>query len=165
LAYEFALHNEALTPEANRQVLSKLDRILMPTFIGLFVRFPDLTLSELSLSSSPKCLQYMDKNALSYSAIWGLRKDLGLTKGQSFAWVRFQYSIYSAATFELMRAAIQASNGFYFGYLVTQPIMVQLIQRMPVAKVLGSVSDTFATVHETSPDGTPCRLFSSGESY
>lgn len=59
--------------------------------------------------------QFLDKTALSYTAILGLREDLHL-KGEEYGW---------------------ASAIYYFGYLVaTYPIAGVLLVRYPIAKVI-----------------------------
>lgn len=57
-------------------------------------------------------LQYLDKVALGYAAVYGLRADLGLV-GQDYSW---------------------ASSMFYFGYLVGQIPANYLLQKFPIGK-------------------------------
>jgi ACS family allantoate permease-like MFS transporter len=57
-------------------------------------------------------LQYLDKVALGYAAVYTLRTDLGLV-GQQYSW---------------------ASSIFYFGYLVGQVPAAYLMQRFPIGK-------------------------------
>jgi len=61
-------------------------------------------------------LQYLDKSAMGFSAILGLRTDLHLV-GQDYSW---------------------ATSCFYFGYLAGAVIAAQLLVRLPVGKVLAS---------------------------
>lgn len=63
----------------------------------------------------PLGLQFLDKTALGYSSVFGIRTDNHL-EGQDYAWV---------------------SSIFYFGYLFFEYPGVALIQRLPIAKFLG----------------------------
>jgi len=58
--------------------------------------------------------QYLDKSAMSYSAILGLRKDLHLV-GQDYSW---------------------ASAVFYFGYLASAYPVSYLLVRLPIGKFM-----------------------------
>ena len=70
------------TPEEEKKVLLKIDLHLMTFMIGSYI------------------LQFLDKNALSNSSVFGLLGDLHL-EGQQYSW---------------------AGSIFYFGYLIGQPI-------------------------------------------
>ncbi|KAI8236208.1 major facilitator superfamily transporter [Colletotrichum sp. SAR 10_99] len=59
---------EQISPEEERALVRKLDRVLMP--LMAFVYF----------------FQYLDKQSINYASVFGLRKDLRLT-GQDFSWV------------------------------------------------------------------------------
>jgi hypothetical protein len=58
--------------------------------------------------------QYLDKQAMAYSAILGLRTDLNLV-GQDYSW---------------------ASSIFYFGYLSASGIVAALIVRLPIGRFM-----------------------------
>lgn len=58
--------------------------------------------------------QFLDKSALSYTSILGLREDLHLS-GSQFSW---------------------ANSIYYFGYLIASYPLGLLMVRFPVAKVL-----------------------------
>ncbi|RBQ75464.1 hypothetical protein FVER14953_12991 [Fusarium verticillioides] len=86
-----------LTPEEDRRILRKADLHLLPIMAFAYL------------------FQFLDKTALSYTAILGLREDLHL-KGEEYGW---------------------ASAIYYFGYLVaTYPIAGVLLVRYPIAKVI-----------------------------
>lgn len=61
-------------------------------------------------------MQYLDKSAMGYTAILGLRTDLHLV-GQDYSW---------------------ASSLFYFGYLAGSPLAAMLIVRLPIGKFTSS---------------------------
>lgn len=58
--------------------------------------------------------QYLDKSAMGYTAILGLREDLKLV-GQSYSW---------------------ASSLFYFGYLAGSAAAAFLIVRFPIGRFM-----------------------------
>jgi hypothetical protein len=60
--------------------------------------------------------QYLDKQAMGYSAILGLRTDLHLV-GQDYSW---------------------ASSIFYFGYLIASGLVAVLIVRLPVGRFMSA---------------------------
>ncbi|KAH7224400.1 major facilitator superfamily domain-containing protein [Fusarium redolens] len=92
-----AMRSHDLTPEEDRRILRKADLHLLP--IMAFAYF----------------FQFLDKTALSYTAILGLREDLHL-KGEDYSW---------------------SSAIYYFGFLVaTYPIAGVLLVRLPIAKVI-----------------------------
>lgn len=71
--------------------------------------------SLLPIMATAYLFQFLDKSALSYTAVLGLRDDLHLT-GNEYSW---------------------SSAIYYFGYLVaTYPIAGVLLVRLPVAKVI-----------------------------
>ena len=80
------------TPEQDRSLRWKLDLRLMPLLCFTYA------------------LQSIDKNTISYAAVFGLREDLGL-KGNEFSWT----------------GAI-----FYLGYLVWEFPTSMFLQRFPI---------------------------------
>lgn len=60
--------------------------------------------------------QYLDKQAMGYSAILGLRTDMQLV-GQDYSW---------------------ASSLFYFGYMAASGIVALLIIRLPVGRFMSA---------------------------
>ncbi|PNP79309.1 hypothetical protein FNYG_07385 [Fusarium nygamai] len=92
-----AILGRDLTPEEDRRILRKANLHLLPIMAFAYL------------------FQFLDKTALSYTAILGLREDLHL-KGEEYGW---------------------ASAIYYFGYLVaTYPIAGVLLVRFPIAKVI-----------------------------
>ncbi|OBT67457.1 hypothetical protein VE03_03041 [Pseudogymnoascus sp. 23342-1-I1] len=87
---------EDLTPEEDRRILRRIDICILP---ALFVTF---------------LLQYVDKSAMGYTAILGLRTDLHLV-GQDYSW---------------------ASSLFYFGYLTASGLVAILLVRLPVGRFM-----------------------------
>ncbi|KAM0549175.1 hypothetical protein ACHAPJ_009484 [Fusarium lateritium] len=92
-----AILGRELTPEEDKRILRKADLHLLPIMAAAYL------------------FQFLDKTALSYTAILGLREDLKL-QGEDYSW---------------------SSAIYYFGYLVaTYPVAGVLLVRLPVAKVL-----------------------------
>ncbi|KKK14657.1 hypothetical protein P175DRAFT_0484744 [Aspergillus ochraceoroseus IBT 24754] len=89
---------EPLSPEDDRRILRKVDLCLVPI---LFLSY---------------LFQYLDKQAMGYSAILGLRKDLHLV-GQDYSW---------------------ASSLFYFGYLSASGIVALLLVRLPIGRFMSA---------------------------
>ncbi|KAK8845623.1 hypothetical protein IAR55_006339 [Kwoniella newhampshirensis] len=87
------------TDESNKKLLRRIDMYLMPLMCVSY------------------CIQYIDKSALSYAAVFDLRKDLGL-KGQ-------QYSMLTSL--------------FYIGYLVAEYPQAWLSQRVHIGRFLGVI--------------------------
>lgn len=86
------------TPEEEKKVLLKIDLHLMTFMIGSYL------------------LQFLDKNALSNSSVFGLQDDLHL-EGQQYSW---------------------AGSIFYFGYLIGQPIASRCFQWFSISKYVGA---------------------------
>ncbi|KAF9775593.1 hypothetical protein IL306_006288, partial [Fusarium sp. DS 682] len=98
-----AILGRELTPEEDRRILRKADLQYVPAAVLL------------PIMAFAYFFQFLDKTALSYTAILGLREDLHL-KGEEYVW---------------------ASAIYYFGFLVaTYPIAGVLLVRMPIAKVI-----------------------------
>ncbi|KAJ3544171.1 hypothetical protein NM208_g3199 [Fusarium decemcellulare] len=94
-----AILGRDLTPEEDQMILRKVDRWLLPVMASAYV------------------FQFLDKTALSYSAILGLQQDLHLV-GKDYSW---------------------SSAIYYFGYMIaTYPVAGVLLVRLPVAKVLSA---------------------------
>ncbi|KAH8117460.1 MFS general substrate transporter [Phellopilus nigrolimitatus] len=85
------------TPELNRKILSKIDRYV------------------LSLMFITGVLQFLDKTALNYANLFGIRADLNLT-GNQYSWL---------------------ASLFYLGYLVAQFPASYLFSRFSSGKLLG----------------------------
>ncbi|KUJ21321.1 MFS general substrate transporter [Mollisia scopiformis] len=97
--------NESLSEEDDRRILRKIDMCLLPV----------LALSYL--------FQFLDKTAMSYTSILGLRTDLHLI-GQEYSW---------------------ASSVFFFGYMAFSYPASILMVRFPVGKFL-SISISVAAI-------------------
>ncbi|KAH8884206.1 putative MFS allantoate transporter [Thozetella sp. PMI_491] len=69
-------------------------------------------------------LQYLDKSAMGYSSILGLRKDLNLV-GQDYSW---------------------ASSIFYFGYFVASGGVALLLVKLPIGRTLSVAMALWATI-------------------
>lgn len=113
------ISNEALTPEEDKRILRKIDR--------WYVSSPDYALLPLECSTNaPRftrllpvmalsyLFQFLDKSALGFTAIMGLRTDLRLT-GDEYSW---------------------SSGIYYFGYLVASYPAAMLMVRWKVGKVI-----------------------------
>ncbi|KAI5124502.1 hypothetical protein M0805_003027 [Coniferiporia weirii] len=86
-----------LTPESNKKIVFKIDCHV------------------LSLMFITGILQFLDKTALNYANLFGIRADLSLT-GNQFSWL---------------------ASLFYLGYLVAQFPASYLFTRFPTGKILG----------------------------
>ncbi|CAI7593544.1 unnamed protein product [Penicillium crustosum] len=95
-----------LSPEDDRRILRRIDICLIPV---LFLSY---------------LLQYLDKQAMGYSAILGLRTDMHLV-GQDYSW---------------------ASSLFYFGYMVASGIVALLIIRLPVGRFMSAAMGVWAAI-------------------
>ncbi|KAL2817901.1 putative MFS allantoate transporter [Aspergillus cavernicola] len=85
-----------LSPEEDRRILRKIDMCLIPLLFFSYL------------------FQYLDKQAMNYSAILGLRTDMHLV-GQDYSW---------------------ATSLFYFGYLSASGIVAVLIIRLPIGRFM-----------------------------
>ncbi|KAF2084362.1 MFS general substrate transporter [Saccharata proteae CBS 121410] len=74
-------------------------------------------------------LQYLDKNGINYASAYGLKKGTHL-HGQDYSWL---------------------SSIFYFGYMIAQYPAGYLLQRLPVAKVLGFSTLAWGIILITTP--------------
>ena len=74
-------------------------------------------------------LQYLDKNGINYASVYGLQKGTGL-HGQDYSWL---------------------SSIFYFGYLFAQYPSGYLMQKLPIAKVLGATTLGWGIILMTTP--------------
>ncbi|KAF4546006.1 Major facilitator superfamily [Lasiodiplodia theobromae] len=95
-----------VTEEDNRRILRRIDCCLLPVLAISYM------------------FQFLDKQAMGYTAILDLRKDLHLT-GQSYSW---------------------AGSIFYFGYLAASWPIAHLLVRFPVGKTLASSVCAWAVV-------------------
>ncbi|KAI0889272.1 MFS general substrate transporter [Annulohypoxylon maeteangense] len=112
-AYEFARQHAVgpLTEEENKRVLRKIDRHLLPLMIITYT------------------LNFMDKNALSYSANFGLLTDNHLV-GNQYSWA--------------------SGSIFYLAYMVSQPIVARLIVRFPIGRFVGIATMLWGAVLMTT---------------
>ncbi|KND88041.1 putative transporter [Tolypocladium ophioglossoides CBS 100239] len=97
VAYRFAKehHVEPLSEADNKRILRKIDTHLLPLMIITYT------------------LNFMDKNALSYSANFGLTTDNHLV-GNQYSWA--------------------SGSIFYLAYMVSQPVVARLIVRFPIGR-------------------------------
>ncbi|KAL3302968.1 major facilitator superfamily transporter [Colletotrichum asianum] len=90
--------SEALKPAVNRRLLMKTDLVVLPCLV-------------ISMT-----LAFLDKNALGFAAIFGLRTDANL-KGQEYSWL---------------------GSIFYFGYLAMELPSMWLITKVPIGKYISA---------------------------
>ncbi|KAF3810204.1 putative transporter [Colletotrichum gloeosporioides] len=90
--------SEALKPALNRRLLMKTDLVVLPCLV-------------ISMT-----LAFLDKNALGFAAIFGLRTDANL-KGQEYSWL---------------------GSIFYFGYLAMELPSLWLITKVPIGKYISA---------------------------
>ncbi|KAL2785343.1 major facilitator superfamily domain-containing protein [Aspergillus keveii] len=82
--------------DAEKKLIRKIDLMLLPIMLFAYM------------------LAFLDKQALSYTTLMGLREDLGLA-GSQYSW---------------------SSSIFYFGYLFFSPIASMLLVKFPLGKYL-----------------------------
>ncbi|KAL2850145.1 major facilitator superfamily domain-containing protein [Aspergillus pseudoustus] len=95
-----------LSPEDDRRILRKVDLCLIPL---LFLSY---------------LFQYLDKQAMGYSAILGLRTDMHLV-GQDYSW---------------------AVSLFYFGYLAASGIVALLLIRLPIGRFMSGAMGVWGAI-------------------
>ncbi|CAD6444249.1 05995047-e79e-49fe-940b-0374692c42c8 [Sclerotinia trifoliorum] len=108
--YENA-RNIEVDPQEAKRVLRKIDIRLMPI---LFVTY---------------MLQYLDKNSINFSSVYGLQKGTHLV-GQQYPWL---------------------SSIFYFGYLFFQFPSGYFLQRLPIGKFLSLTTIAWGVILITTP--------------
>mgnify|MGYP000315521069 CR=1 FL=1 len=110
VAMEFAIQHKGefkqLDPVTDKRLLRKIDMYLLPILCLLY------------------CFQFMDKLTTSYSAILGLREELGMV-GDMYSWT---------------------GTSFYIGYLFFEFPASLLLQRFPVTKTVGAFIITWGTI-------------------
>ncbi|GFP59123.1 hypothetical protein ACSS6W_007790 [Trichoderma asperelloides] len=107
-----------ITTDADRALLRKIDWRLMPVLCITYA------------------LQYWDKGLLGQAAVFGLRTDLGLTKGKSFSWV---------------------SVVFYFGHIAGMYPASLLAQRFRPKRACSVLSVLWSIIMLTTP---ACKTYS-----
>ncbi|OJD32097.1 mfs allantoate transporter [Diplodia corticola] len=97
---------ENYTEEEERAVRRKIDLHLMPLLMITYL------------------IQFLDKSCISYSALWGMRQDVGLY-GSQYSWL---------------------TTIFYIGYLVAEFPLNYLFQRFHITRVCGVIIGLWGTV-------------------
>ncbi|OTA59274.1 major facilitator superfamily transporter allantoate [Hypoxylon sp. EC38] len=112
-AYEFAKQHAVgpLDDDDNKRILRKIDRNLLPLMIITYT------------------LNFMDKNALSYSANFGLSTDNNLV-GNQYNWA--------------------SGSIFYLAYMVSQPVVARLIVRFPIGRFVATATMLWGAVLMTT---------------
>lgn len=97
-ALEFAREHGHIEVSLNedRKLRLKLDLIVLPLFCFLYMN------------------QFMDKTAISYASIMGIKTDYNMV-GQMYSWV---------------------NSGFYLGYLFGSPFAAIILQKLPAIKLI-----------------------------
>ncbi|KAK6222625.1 hypothetical protein LQW54_000805 [Pestalotiopsis sp. IQ-011] len=112
-AYKATEQLEATETEA-KKVLRKIDMRVVPI---LFVTY---------------LLQYLDKNSLNFSSVYGLQDGTNL-HGQDYSWL---------------------GSIFYFGYLIAQFPASFLLQRLPIGKFVSATTILWGVILMTTPGCT-----------
>ncbi|KAI1162945.1 allantoate permease [Nemania serpens] len=99
------------TPEEIKRVVRKIDYHVVPILFVIYF------------------LQYIDKNAINYGNVYGLKEGTNL-HGQDFSWL---------------------GSIFYFGYLASQFPSGYLMQRLPVGRVVSTTVVIWGTIVLTTP--------------
>lgn len=97
---------EDFTAEEEKAVRWKIDLHLMPLLMITYL------------------VQFLDKSSISYSALWGMRQDVGL-HGTQYSWL---------------------TTIFYIGYLVAEFPMNALFQKLNITRVCGVIIGLWGTV-------------------
>ncbi|KAK1147334.1 hypothetical protein N8T08_001411 [Aspergillus melleus] len=100
------MQGEICTQEEERRVLRKIDMVILPMLCCVFF------------------FQYLDKQSLSYAAVFGLITDLDL-QGSQYSW---------------------CSSIFYFGQLVAEYPFIYLMSRLPLTKFVGATIITWGAI-------------------
>ncbi|KAH7151178.1 major facilitator superfamily transporter [Fusarium sp. MPI-SDFR-AT-0072] len=98
--------DDSYTPEEEKAVLRKIDMVILPFMCFVFF------------------LQYLDKQSLSYAAVFGLIDDLNLTSSQ-YSW---------------------CSSIFYVGQLVAEYPCIYLMSRLHLTKFVGVTVIVWGTI-------------------
>lgn len=110
---EVAYAPGSITPDEDRKVLRKLDFVSgRPSVLG---DPPFLCQTLIPLTMAAYTLQYIDRSAMSYAAVFDFRKDLGLTPTQ-YSWL---------------------GSVYFIGYLAFEFPGAWLLQRLPISKTMG----------------------------
>lgn len=87
-------HSVIVTPEDNKRILRKIDLAVLPIILFIY------------------CIQFLDKQALSYASVFGLIEDAGL-EGDAYSWL----------------GAI-----VYIAQLIFQPLIAYMLVKFPIGK-------------------------------
>jgi MFS family permease len=121
------------SPAEVKRVLRKIDYRIIPI---LFVTY---------------MLQYLDKNSINFSSVYGLQKGTHL-KGQDYSWLGTSlFSPCPSQQPEWLTKAVQKGSIFYFGYLVFQFPSGYLLQRLPIGKFLSLATIAWGVILITTP--------------
>ncbi|ORY67804.1 major facilitator superfamily domain-containing protein [Pseudomassariella vexata] len=104
-----------VTPDEIEKVLRKIDFRIVPI---LFVTY---------------LLQYLDKNSLNFSSVYGLEEGTNL-KGQDYSWL--------------------VGSIFYFGYLIAQFPSSYLLQKLPIGRFVSITTILWGIILMTTPGCT-----------
>ena len=127
--YEVYKKNQGLEVEAGeaKTVLKKIDTRIVPILFFIYL------------------LQYLDKNGINYASAFGLEEGTNLS-GQDYSWLGKSTMNINCGSKLIIQGSI-----FYFGYLVGQYPSGYLLQRLPIAKFIGT-----ATIGELRQNPTRC---------
>lgn len=101
-----------LDPEQNRRLLRRIDLHIMPLICIVYCKDDLPVLSRHLLTHSVAVLQYLDKIAISYASVTGIKTSANL-RGTQFNWI---------------------ASIFFFGQLLFEFPTIRLIQLFPLAK-------------------------------
>lgn len=101
-----------LDPEQNRRLLRRIDLHIMPLICIVYCKDDLPVLSRHLLTNSVAVLQYLDKIAISYASVTGIKTSANL-RGTQFNWI---------------------ASIFFFGQLLFEFPTIRLIQLFPLAK-------------------------------
>ncbi|KAK7403324.1 hypothetical protein QQX98_010913 [Neonectria punicea] len=100
------LHSEELSSEEDKRILRRIDTCLLPIMAISYM------------------FQFLDKSALSYTAIMGLREDLEL-QGTDYSW---------------------ATSTYYFGYMIASYVAGVAMVRYPIGKTITASIITWGVI-------------------
>jgi hypothetical protein len=127
--------DDSYTPEEEKAVLRKIDMVILP-FVSDGIAIKCLHDSQSLQMCFVFFLQYLDKQSLSYAAVFGLIDDLNLTSSQ-YSW---------------------CSSIFYVGQLVAEYPCIYLMSRLHLTKFVGVTVYVHPSTYSVLTDNQQYRL-------
>jgi MFS family permease len=132
--YELYKHGKDIStdPAELKRVLRKIDLRIIPILFFTYM------------------LQYLDKNSINFSSVYGLQKGTHL-KGQDYSWLGTYTPLIQCPTPSKTMLIFFVGSIFYFGYLFAQFPSGYLLQRLPIGKFLSLATIAWGIILITTP--------------